>query len=132
MNILAIDPGTAKCGVAVLDSKGKVLFREITATSALPQRLTALLGQWNITHAIYGQSTNADAIRQMLEGLKSTFMIHGVDERNSTLEARPLYWQENPRHGLLRLLPLSLLAPPEAIDDFAAIVLGRRFLENKP
>jgi hypothetical protein len=56
--------------------------------------------------------------------------VHSVDEKNSTLEARPLYWQEYPRRGLLRLLPISLLAPPVAIDDFAAVVLGRRFLAS--
>ena len=114
MIILAIDPGTAKCGVAVLDATGKVLFREITATRELPKKLEVLLERWPVTNAVYGLSTNADAIRQMLAQCKSTFTLHGVDERNSTLEARPLYWQAN---------------PPEAIDDFAAIVLGRRFLE---
>src|SRR5690606_38022108 len=108
MIMLAIDPGTAKCGAAVLDDTGKVLFRDIIATAALPEKLQLLAQRWPITHAVYGRSTNAEAIRQMLEELnrsqdKSTFILHGIDERNSPLEARPLYWQANPRRGLLRL-----------------------------
>lgn len=133
-HLLAIDPGTVKCGLAILDSGGEILFREISSADTIRNRLTALVKEWNVTHAVYGQSTGAKMIHQMLEELqqqdKSTFVIHGVDEKNSTLEARPLYWQEYPRQGLLRLLPISLLSPPVPIDDFAAVVLGRRFLET--
>ena len=131
-NLLAIDPGTVKCGLAILDADGKVLFREIASTSGIENRIPALIEQWEIARIIYGRSTGAKNILALLENVKqqgkSTFEIHSVDERNSTLEARDLYWQEYPRRGLLRLLPISLLAPPVAIDDFAAAVLGRRFL----
>jgi RNase H-fold protein (predicted Holliday junction resolvase) len=134
-NLLAIDPGTVKCGLAVLDADGKVLFREIASTADIENRIAALIEQWKIIHVIYGCSTGAKNILALLKNVKqqgkSTFEIHSVDERNSTLEARALYWQEYPRSGLLRLLPISLLTPPVAIDDFAAVVLGRRFLETQ-
>jgi len=130
--LLAIDPGTVKCGLAILDSEGKVLFREISPTDTIQNRLADLIDKWNVTYVVYGESTGAKNIRKLLDELarKSTFTVHSVDEKNSTLEARPLYWQEYPRRGLLRLLPISLLSPPVAIDDFAAVVLGRRFLER--
>lgn len=130
--LLAIDPGTVKCGLAILDSGAKVLFREISPTDAIQERLTELIEEWQISHVVYGQSTGAKMMQQLLEGLsaKSTFALHSVDEKNSTLEARPLYWQEYPRRGLLKLLPISLLSPPVPIDDFAAVVLGWRFLET--
>jgi hypothetical protein len=51
-----------------------------------------------------------------------------VNERDSTLEARDLYWKEVPPRGWRRLVPLSLQVPPEPIDDFAAVVLARRHL----
>jgi RNase H-fold protein (predicted Holliday junction resolvase) len=129
---LAIDPGTTKCGLAILDSDAKVLFREISPTETIRNRLAELIEEWQISHVVYGQSTGAKMMRQLLEELsaKSTFALHSVDEKNSTLEARPLYWQEYPRRGLLRLVPISLLSPPVAIDDFAAVVLGRRFLNH--
>jgi RNase H-fold protein (predicted Holliday junction resolvase) len=133
-HLLAIDPGTIKCGLAVLDSAGKVLLREISPTDTIQNRLAELIQRWNVSRIVYGQSTGAKNIQLLLEELQqrneSTFTVHSVDEKNSTLEARPLYWQEYPRRGLLRLLPISLLAPPVAIDDFAAVVLGRRFLES--
>lgn len=132
IKLLAIDPGTVKCGLAILDSGGEVLFRKISPTATIHDRLAELINQWDITHVVYGESTGSKSMRKLLEvlqqGTKSTFALHSVDERNSTLEARPLYWQEYPRRGLLRLLPISLLSPPVAIDDFAAVVLGRRFL----
>jgi RNase H-fold protein (predicted Holliday junction resolvase) len=130
--LLAIDPGTTKCGLAILDSDAKVLFREISPTETIRNRLAELIEEWQISHVVYGQSTGAKMMRQLLEELsaKSTFALHSVDEKNSTLEARPLYWQEYPRRGLLRLVPISLLSPPVAIDDFAAVVLGRRFLNH--
>lgn len=133
-HLLAIDPGTIKCGLAVLDNAGKVLLREISPTGTIQNRLAELIQRWNVSHVVYGQSTGAKHMQLLLEELQrhheSTFTVHSVDEKNSTLEARPLYWQEYPRRGLLRLLPISLLAPPVAIDDFAAVVLGRRFLES--
>jgi len=133
--LLAIDPGTIKCGLAVLNNTGKVLLREISPTDTIQHRLKELIQQWNVSHIVYGQSTGAKNIRQLLEELqqhgKSTFTVDSIDEKNSTLEARPLYWQEYPRRGLLRLLPISLLSPPVPIDDFAAVVLGRRFLETQ-
>lgn len=131
--LLAIDPGTTKCGMAILDSQGKVLFREISPTATIANRLLELIEGWNVNCVVYGESTGAKHITSLVQGLstKSTFTVHGVDETNSTLEARPLYWQEYPRRGLLRLLPISLLSPPVPIDDFAAVVLGRRFLESQ-
>jgi len=130
--LLAIDPGTIKCGLAILDSDAKVLLREISPTGTIQNRLEELIDEWQISRVVYGKSTGAKQMQRLLEELsaKSTFTVHSVDEKNSTLEARPLYWQEYPRRGLLRLLPISLLAPPVAIDDFAAVVLGRRFLES--
>ena len=131
-HVLAIDPGTVKCGLAILDSAGKVLFREIAITGSIANRLRELINKWDVAYVVYGESTGAKHIKTLLEDIlpKSTFSLHSVNETNSTLEARPLYWQEYPRRGLLRLLPISLLAPPEAIDDFAAVVLGRRFLQT--
>jgi RNase H-fold protein (predicted Holliday junction resolvase) len=130
--LLAIDPGTIKCGLAILDSNAKVLLREISPTDTIQNRLAELIEEWQITHVVHGQSTGSKQMQKLLEELsgKSTFALHSVDEKNSTLEARLFYWQEYPRRGLLRLVPISLLSPPVAIDDFAAVVLGRRFLET--
>ncbi|MEO6908119.1 MAG: resolvase, partial [Abditibacteriaceae bacterium] len=108
--------------------------REISSTETIQNRLTPLIEEWKITHIVYGESTGAKNIRQLLDESqqenRNTFTIHSVDEKNSTLEARPLYWLEYPRLGLMRFIPISLLSPPVPIDDFAAVVLGRRFLET--
>jgi hypothetical protein len=55
--------------------------------------------------------------------------IVAISETNSTLEARELFWQQHPPSGWRRWLPRSLQTPPCAIDDFAAVVIARRFIQ---
>lgn len=69
-------------------------------------------------------------MRARLSTLAPALKVVAVEERNSTLEARALYWQEKPPRGWRRVLPLSLQEPPEPVDDFAAVVLARRFLKS--
>ncbi|MEO6906811.1 MAG: hypothetical protein ABI210_02880, partial [Abditibacteriaceae bacterium] len=58
-HLLAIDPGTVKCGLAILNSHGEILFREISSTETIQNRLTPLIEEWKITHIVYGESTGA-------------------------------------------------------------------------
>jgi len=54
-----------------------------------------------------------------------------VGEANSTLEARALYWQDNPPGCLQMLIPAGLRIPPRPVDDYAAAVIARRFLAQR-
>ena len=51
-------------------------------------------------------------------------------EKFTTLDARKRYWIENPPKGLWKLVPEGLRLPPRPYDDYAAVLLGERFLEN--
>lgn len=130
--LLAIDPGKDKCGLAVVSRTGEVLQRQIVATSQMPQILPDWLRRYEIEQIIIGDSTTSKAMRATLSTLlrtvASNIKVIVVREKNSTLEARELYWRENPPHGWRRVLPLSLQEPPEPVDDFAAIILAQRFL----
>ncbi|MBR1897194.1 MAG: endonuclease, partial [Pyramidobacter sp.] len=53
-----------------------------------------------------------------------------VQETNTTLEARDLYWKLHRPTGLRRLVPVSLLVPPRCIDDLAAYCILRRALSE--
>jgi hypothetical protein len=53
-----------------------------------------------------------------------------VDEYETTRRARELYVAEHPPRGWRRLVPRGLLSPDRPIDDYAAILIGRRCLEE--
>ncbi len=130
MNVLGIDPGRRKTGVAAINAQGEILWREIIAPEALEARLPELLNQWQIERIALGDSTASDNARAQIERaiVDSPVELHIVDETGSTLEARALYWDDNPRVGWRKLVPLSLQEPPEPIDDYAAAIVARRGL----
>ena len=132
--ILAIDPGREKCGVAVLEQGKNVLWHGVVPTAELMPISLGLLQQYAFRTVILGNQTFSGEIRQRLQPLldqEPVADIIFVDERGTTEAARTRYWQACPPTGWRRFLPLGLLAPPCAIDDFAAIILGERFLTKK-
>lgn len=130
MNVLGIDPGRSKTGVAVVSSHGETMWRAIIAPDSLEERLPELLRHWEIAVVALGDSTASAAARAQIERVLggTNIELRIVDESGSTLDARPLYWAEHPRAGWRRLVPLSLQEPPEPIDDYAAVVVARRSL----
>ena len=54
-----------------------------------------------------------------------------VDERHTTEMAKVRYFQEFPPRGLWKLVPIGLQTPPTCYDDFAAVVLAERYLEEQ-
>jgi RNase H-fold protein (predicted Holliday junction resolvase) len=128
--ILAIDPGKDKCGVAIVLQTGDVLFQSIAPPAQIVEKLRELLIKFSVSQIVLGNATTSRAMREKLQIEFPKIEISEVEEKNSTLEARDLYWQKNPPRGWRRVLPLSAQVPPDPIDDFAAIVLARRFLKN--
>lgn len=124
--IIAIDPGKDKCGIALLDETGKVLEKEILPRQEILPKVLRVVSQYPASSLVVGQSSNGYQIKEEIEKLKLKISL--VEETNSTLEARDLYWQENPPRGLWKIVPVSLRFPPVPIDDYAAVILGKRFL----
>ena len=132
--ILAIDPGREKCGAAVLDPEKTVLWHGVVATADLLALSRELTRQYGLRTVILGNQTYSGEIRGTLQSLLDSQLVSEiifVDERGSTEAARSRYWQVFPPSGWRRFLPRGLLIPPCAIDDFAAIILGERFLAKK-
>ena len=132
--ILAIDPGREKCGVAVLEQGKNVLWHGVVPTAELMPVSRELTKQYGLRTVILGNQTYSGEIRGTLQSLLDSQLVSEiifVDERGSTEAARSRYWQALPPSGWRRFLPRGLLIPPCAIDDFAAIILGERFLAKK-
>lgn len=132
MKLLAIDPGRQKCGIAVvefrdaIDRDGTILFRAIEAADSLRERLHPIVEEFAPGEIALGNSTASPDLLRDLPLLFPHIAVVSVGEAHSTLEARALYWRVHAPRGWRRLVPLSLQTPPEAIDDFAAVVIARR------
>ena len=124
--VLGVDPGRSKAGYALLDDSGAVVAAGIEDVAGLDARLRDLIAERPVRAIALGRGTNVRAIRAALEGLGPP--IHLVDERETTRLARTLYFSDHHPRGWRRLIPLGLQVPARPIDDYAAILIGRRFL----
>ena len=132
--VLAIDPGKDKCGVAVVQLEGatvQVLARRIFLAREFGAKLPALIEEFKIANLVLGNATTSRIWHARLSTLLPELEIAIIEEKGSTLEARELYWRQNPPRGWRRVLPLSLQMPPEPIDDFAAVVIAQRYFQKE-
>lgn len=128
MNVLSIDPGRDKCGVAIVSRSG-VLFRGVWETVRLGQCISGLLSQFRIDRVIVGDGTNSDAVGDVVSCILDVEPEY-VDEYLTTMEARKRYFEENPPRGLARLIPISMQVPKVPFDDYVAIILAERYLNT--
>ena len=132
--ILALDPGKDKCGLAAAtweNGQCQILAHRIVRSTQLEEELPQWLAEYQVEKIVIGDATTSAVWRGRLAALLPNVELATVEEAGSTLEARALYWEANPPRGWRRLLPLSLQAPPEPVDDFAAVVLARRYFAGK-
>ncbi|MDR7449254.1 MAG: hypothetical protein QN195_02075 [Armatimonadota bacterium] len=123
--MLAIDPGRAKCGVAV-GRRGAILARAVVPLDALAHTVQAWVEAFGVGEVLLGAGTGHDRVRALLAAVPGLPPVRIVAERGSTLEARRRYFAEHPPRGWRRLIPRSLQVPPEEYDDYAAVVLIER------
>lgn len=129
--VLAVDPGSDKCGLAVVTADGAVAWREIVATADLSTAVARLVQEHGPDRVLMGNGTWSKKLRPVLvetlaRSAGPTLVM--VDEKHTTERARILYWEHNPPKGLWRLVPLGLQVPREPYDDYAAVVMARDFL----
>lgn len=127
--ILAIDPGREKTGIAILKNSD-VLEHKIINSEELVQIIKSLLEKYIIKTIVMGNGTSS---KRKYDLLKREFIdrdIVLINEYRTTDEARKLYFQENPPKGWKKLIPLGMQVPPVPVDDYAAIVIGRKYLKD--
>ena len=124
--VVGVDPGRKKAGYALIEMTGAVVTAGIEPIERLPACIAGLSALRPITAIALGKGTNARAVRASLDPLG--LPLHLVDEYETTRGARALYFREHPPRGWRRLIPVGLQLPPRPIDDYAAILIARRFL----
>jgi RNase H-fold protein (predicted Holliday junction resolvase) len=129
MSIAALDPGRDKCGFAVLDEDGRVLSQRVIETHNLIAEITTAKATYGFSRLIMGNGTTSKEARQRLSEVPALEILIR-DEYRTTEMAKGEYWKANPPKGWRRLLPVTMQVPPVPVDDFVAVILGRRYLKE--
>ena len=129
--IVAIDPGTRKCGYVVVDSNLSVLQREVISTEKTVKNIKDSLNIYKINKIILGNGTNYKNIEERLKNQFPQLKIILIEEKFSTLKARKKYFEAHPPRGISKLIPLSLRVPPCQYDDFVAVLLAEKYFRNR-
>ena len=129
-NILGLDPGRDKCGIAVINCQQAVIYHQVIDSAKAIATIKQLAHKYAIDLIVMGDGTTSKAWQQQLESNLLNLPVITVNETNSTLEARDRYWIMYPPQGLQRLIPRGLRTPPRPVDDLVAIILIERYLES--
>ena len=127
--VLAIDPGHAKCGVAVVCRKSGILYRAVVDASSIASEALQIAARFSPEVILVGDGTRSDdVVRAVTEQVGKPVQV--VSEENTTLMARRRYFAENPPRGLRRIIPCSLQTPCRPYDDYVAVILAENYLRS--
>ena len=130
--LLAIDPGTRKCGIAVLHPDGTALEKRVAPLEGLKNELEDIFGRRDdIDAVVVGSGTGSAKVIEIIRSIGAApGSIEKIQERNTTLDARKLYEKDHPRPWPLRMLPFGLFGLPDGMDAYAAVAIGLLYLES--
>ncbi|MCX6369429.1 MAG: pre-16S rRNA-processing nuclease YqgF [Armatimonadetes bacterium] len=118
MRVLAIDPGTAKCGVAVVEPGGKILHLEIVLTEQLASRVAELCAQYSPAQLLMGNGTQSKALAALLPEVIFVPEAYTSQRARQRLSVARPWW--------LRWLPLT-----QPYDDLVAVILAEDWLAGQ-
>jgi RNase H-fold protein (predicted Holliday junction resolvase) len=125
--LLGVDPGTRKCGFAVVERAGAPpLELGIAALDDFAARLEALRATYPLEFVAVGRGTNAQHVAAIVTASGLRYAL--VDEYETTLRARARFFDDHPPRGWKRFVPRGMLLPDRAIDDYAALLIAERYL----
>ena len=128
MTVLGLDPGTRKCGYAVVTGvDAPPLALGIIPIEALAERLAGVLAATPVALAAVGRGTNAAVVADVVRALG--VRVELIDERETSLLARARFFRDHPPRGWRRIVPRGMLLPDRPIDDYAALLIAERFLK---
>ncbi len=130
--VLAIDPGSVKCGLAVVRRDGQALHHGIVDTGGLVAEAEALMARYAPCALLIGAGTGSKPLLSALQRAGLPVPVHVVDEAHTSEAARLRFVAANPAQGWQRLLPRSLRTPDRPYDDYVALILAERWWLSPP
>lgn len=129
--IVGVDPGRSKCGFAVVYEDGSRKSIAVVPTGEIGDRIESEVRSSDVTAICIGHATASDAIVKLCAARWPSIPLRVIDETNTTLEARRLYYLDHPPRGIWRFIPRGLLVPDEPLDAYAALLIVARFEAGK-
>lgn len=132
--VLAVDPGRAKCGLAVIvgPESPRCLERAVVETERLTLAVAEILRRrTDIAKLLLGDATHSATLRRALEAAFPNLPLLMVNEHGTSERARLRFLSENRAPGWRRLLPPGLRSPEIPYDDYAAILLAEDYFAKK-
>lgn len=131
--ILAIDPGSYKTGLALLEEEGTLVDKKIVETTALVKEVEHFIQTYSLTCIAMGNGTNHQKVYAQIEETihKRQIPIAFVEESFSTQEGKARYFVDHPPKGIWKWIPLSFQSPKEPVDDYGAWIIGERYIKQK-
>lgn len=131
--VLALDPGSDKVGYAVVYydlSHGEMGIAYLSEMQRVFRRFCATDVDDRPQAVVMGNGTAAAVLCRLYNDLQLDISVRFAEERNTTYKARGRYFAENPPTGIWRLVPLGLQTPPRPVDDYAAWLIGEKYLSE--
>ena len=131
--ILSIDPGRAKCGVAVVSGPDPVssLHKCVVETLRLTIEVRALLTRFPaVGRIVIGSGTGSAPLRKALHAEFDQIPVETIDEHRSSERARARYLAQTIPYGWRRLIPPSLRTPDRPYDDYVAVILAEDYFRK--
>lgn len=141
--VLGLDPGKDKTGFAFVSHEGDLLISGIFPSSerekffadfttyVIERRIESCAEEImsRIELIVIGDGTTSKDFVQFVRGISGCEVLE-VDERNTTIEARSLYWRIHEPGFFTRLLPEGMRVPERVLDDLAAWAVALRGLKK--
>ena len=132
--LISIDPGRAKCGLAVVSGPADVacLHRAIFATERLVVEVGLLLRRFPaIATVLIGSGTGSAPLRRCLRSTFPQVNVVTIDEFRSSERGRERFVRENVPAGWRRIIPAAMRTPEIAYDDYVALILAEEYFSKK-
>lgn len=129
--LLALDPGSDKVGIAVLDYQAQEQEKTIVKIDELLDHLKEIFKIYQIEEIIIGNGTGSEKIIELIKNNFKNKKISLVEEEFTTEEAQARYLKEKPMSNyekLLRKVVSWKLKKP--LDDYAALIIGEKYLQK--
>lgn len=129
MTVIGIDPGKKICGICAEDSEKGTLKKETVSAEKLSECLQKYIREFPDAVIVCGDSATGKSLNNIFA--ENNISVQYSDEKNSTIEARELYWQEHSKPWWAFFLPKSMLCPKDRTDDYASVVIAKKYIKNK-
>lgn len=132
--VLSIDPGRAKCGIAVVSGPSPIDCRHkaVVESLRLTVEVAGIVARFpGVQTVVIGGGTGCSTLRRALRAEFPGLTMVTIDEHRSSERARARFLQESRPSGWRRLIPKGLRTPDRPYDDIVALILAEDYFKSQ-